>query len=123
MTLQSYRDLIAWQRAVDFVEAVYGQTKTFPTQEMYGLTSQLRRAAVSIPSNVAEGQGRRSTKDFLNFLGIAYGSLCEAETQIILAVRLRFLSKESCESLLQLAAEVGRLINGLTRSLESDSCN
>jgi len=76
MSLQSYRDLIAWQRAIDLAEAIYRKSDSFPKHEIYGLTAQLRRAATSIPSNIAEGQGRRSTKEFLNFLGIAYGSLC-----------------------------------------------
>ena len=118
MPLQSYRDLIAWQRAIDLAEAAYRKSEDFPKHEIYGLTAQLRRAAVSIPSNIAEGQGRRSTKDFLNFLGIAYGSLCEVETQITIAIRLSYISKADAEELFQLSAEVGRLINGLTRSLE-----
>jgi four helix bundle protein len=85
------------------------------------LTAQLRRAAISIPSNIAEGQGRRTTKEFLNFLGIAYGSLCEIETQITVATRLAYLTKSDADELFQLTAEVGRLINGLTRSLDPPS--
>jgi four helix bundle protein len=118
MPLQSYRDLIAWQRAIDLAEAVYRKSDDFPKQETYGLTAQLRRAVISVPSNIAEGQGRRSTKDFLNFLGIACGSLCEIETQITVATRLTYLTKSDAEELFQLTAEVGRLINGLTRSLD-----
>jgi four helix bundle protein len=121
MPLQSYRDLIAWQRAIDLAEAVYRKSDDFPKQETYGLTAQLRRAVISVPSNIAEGQGRRSTKEFLNLLGIAYGSLCEVETQITLSIRLSYLTKVDADELFQLTAEVGRLINGLTRSLEPPS--
>jgi four helix bundle protein len=121
MSIQSYRDLIAWQRAIDLTESVYRKTTDFPKHEIYGLTTQIRRAAVSVPSNIAEGQGRRSTKEFLNFLGIAYGSLCEVETQITLAIRLSYLTSTDGDELFQIAAEVGRLINGLTRSLKEIS--
>jgi four helix bundle protein len=79
--VQSYRDLISWQKAMDLAEAIYRETRTFPKQELYGITSQLRRAAISIPSNIAEGQGRRSTGEFRQFLGHALGSLLEVETQ------------------------------------------
>ena len=84
MAIKSYRDLIVWQKAMDLVEDVYKKTKGFPREELYGLTSQLRRAVVSVPSNNAEGQGRNSTKEFLHHLSIAYGSLCEVETQCLL---------------------------------------
>jgi four helix bundle protein len=115
--VRSYRELIAWQKAMDLVVRVYEGTKTFPREEIYGLTSQLRRAAVSIPSNIAEGQGRRSSKGFIQFLGIAYGSLQETETQIILATRLGYLRDEQESQLLAQCAEVGKLINGLTNAL------
>lgn len=114
----NYRELIAWQRAMDLVEAVYTATLEFPREEAYGLTAQLRRAGVSIPSNIAEGQGRRSTREFLNFLSIAHGSLRETETQILIAQRLHYLSPTAAESLMCLAGEVGRLINGLSNSLK-----
>jgi four helix bundle protein len=117
MAVQSYRDLIAWQKAMDLVVAVYEASRAFPREEAYGLTSQLRRAAVSVPSNIAEGQGRRSTKEFGRFLGIAYGSLQEVETQVILSVRLGYLESAQEERVLAQCAEVGRLINGLMRSL------
>jgi len=117
MALRSYRELIAWQKGMDLAEAVYQATKGFPREEAYGLTSQLRRAAVSIPSNIAEGQGRRSTKDFIRFLGVAYGSVQEVETQIILATRLGYLQDDQRAKLLTLSAEVGKLVNGLTRAL------
>jgi four helix bundle protein len=117
MEIKSYRDLHAWQRAMDFVTAVYQATAKFPRDEIYGLTSQLRRSAVSVPSNIAEGHGRQSTRDFINFLSIAYGSLNEAQTQIVIAHRLGYLTADETQSLESLSQEVGRLINGLTRSL------
>jgi four helix bundle protein len=117
MGVQSFRDLTAWQKAMDLVELVYGATRDWPKEEIYGLTSQVRRAAVSVPSNIAEGQGRNSTKEFLRHLRIAYGSLCELETQLLVAQRLDYLNSETTKHLLINAAEVGRLVNGLTRYL------
>ena len=118
MATKIYRDLIAWQRAMDLVEEVYEATKGFPREELYGLTSQLRRAAVSIPSNIAEGQGRNSPKEFVHFLAIAYGSLREAETQLLISGRLHYLNQERVNNLMELAGEVGRLLNGLSKSLQ-----
>ena len=112
----NYRDLIAWQKAMDFVKAVYKATESMPADERFGLVRQMRRAGVSIPANIAEGEGRRYSGAFLNHLSIAYGSLRELETHLILAQRLRHLSPEQVEPLLLQAAEVGRLINGLIRS-------
>ncbi len=80
VSVKSYRDLETWQKAMDLVQEIYLETKSFPKEETYGLSGQMRRAAVSIPSNIAEGQGRDSTKEFLHHLSIAYGSLCELET-------------------------------------------
>jgi len=117
MKVSHYQELIAWQKAMALVEEVYAATRTFPREEIYGLTSQLRRAAVSVPSNIAEGQGRRSTADFLRHLSIAYGSLLELETQVLIAARLNYLSKEKCNVVLKMAAEVGRLLNGLISAL------
>lgn len=117
MATKIYSDLIAWKRAMDFVEQVYLATRSFPKEETYGLSSQLRRACVSIPSNIAEGQGRNSVKEFLHFLSIAYGSLREAETQILIAGRLGYLEQKQVASLMELAGEVGRLLNGLSKSL------
>ena len=117
MTVRNYRELFAWQKAMDLVEATYHATKCFPQEELYSLTKQLRRAVVSIPSNIAEGQGRTSTKEFLHHLSIAHGSLRETETQLLIAGRLHYLPNNSVEELLDLTGEVGRLINGLARSL------
>ena len=117
MKVSHYQELIAWQKAMALVEEVYIATRTFPREEIYGLTSQLRRAAISVPSNIAEGQGRRTTADFLRHLSIAYGSLLELETQVLIAARLNYLSNEKCNVVLKMAAEVGRLLNGLMSSL------
>ncbi|HTK75609.1 MAG TPA: four helix bundle protein [Gemmataceae bacterium] len=119
MTLSSYRDLIAWQKAIELVEIVYQATARFPRCEIWGLSNQLRRAAVSIPSNIAEGQGRRSTRDFLKFLAIAQGSRQEVETQIIIAERLGYLEAGDSQRLLEQIRELGRVISGLSKSLEA----
>ena len=113
----NYRDLIAWQRAMELAEHVYALSAAFPADERFGLTSQLRRSAVSIPSNIAEGQGRKSTKEFQHHLSIAHGSVRELETQVLLAQRLKFTTKERGDAALGVASEVGRLINGLYNSL------
>ena len=119
MTVKHYAELIAWQKAMDFVESVYRSTVGFPKEEMFGLTCQVRRAAVSVPSNIAEGQGRRTTGEFLQFLSVARGPLQEAETQIQLAQRLGYLAEATKRDILNLSTEVGRLISGLIKSLES----
>ena len=119
MAVKHYRELIACQKAMDLVVLVYRHTTAFPRHEMFGLTNQLRRAGVSIPSNIAEGQGRRTTAEFLHFLSIANGSLQEVETQILVAERLQYLTEKQRNELLALSAEVGRLTSGLVRSLEN----
>jgi four helix bundle protein len=119
MEIKSFRDLIVWQKAMNFVVEVYRATGSFPSEERFGLTAQLRRAAVSIPSNIAEEHGRESTREFLNFLSIAYGSLNEAQTQIMIAEKLNFLKKETELRLLDLAGEVAKLCNGLCHSLKA----
>lgn len=118
-TVRSYRQLLAWQRAMDLAEAVYRETGAFPIEETYGLRSQIRRSAVSVPSNIAEGQGRKSTREFLHRLSIAHGSLLEAETQLLLSGRFGYLSAGVVDVLLDSASEVGRLLNGLYASLEA----
>jgi four helix bundle protein len=118
MGVRSDSELIAWQPAVDRVEVVYRATRDCPREEVYGITNQLRRAAVSIPSNIAEGQGRRSTRDFLRFLFRARGPLRELETQTLIAERLGYLSTNDREATTNRADEVGRLLNGHPRSLE-----
>ena len=115
--VRSYRDLIVWQKAMTLVTDVYRVTGSFPKTEIYGLTSQLRRAAVSVPSNIAEGQGRASTGEFKQFLCHARGSLLEIETQLQIAQSLEYLASEACAILLRKCSEVGRILNGLIASL------
>lgn len=115
--IQSYRDLIVWKKSMALALDVYRSTQEFPKTETYGLVSQLRRAAVSIPSNIAEGQARLSTGEFRQFLGNARGSLMEVETQILISQELGYLGMSKSESLLSAAAEVGRILNGLLSSL------
>jgi four helix bundle protein len=115
MTAQNFTELIVWQRAMDLVQEAY--SLALPREELYGLTAQLRRAAISIPANIAEGQGRRSSSEFRHHLSIAHGSLLELETQIRIVGRLNYVDDGRVEALLQLTAEVGRLLNGLYRSL------
>jgi four helix bundle protein len=116
MPSQNYRDLIVWQKSMDLVEHVYRASRRFPKDELYALTSQIRRAAVSIPSNIAEGQGRGSDPELLRFLRIAHGSLRELETQVLIAQRLGYSNDSECNQSMEMAAEVGRLLNGLIRS-------
>ena len=118
MTVKSYRDLEVWQGAMDLVVQIYAITKTFPREEMYGLTSQLRRAAVSVPSNIAEGRSKRSTRDFMRFINIAYGSLAEIETQLLISERLHYLSADETAVILEKSATIGRMLNGLLAGLE-----
>src|SRR4051812_12250560 len=115
---QSYRELIAWQKARVLVSEIYKSTENFPAREQYGLTSQIRRAAVSVPSNIAEGQARHSQKEFKHFLSHARGSLAEVETQLILAQDLKFLSASDADRLLTLTAELGRILNGLIAAIK-----
>jgi four helix bundle protein len=114
----SYKDLIVWQRAVTMVTEVYRATQSFPREETYGLTSQLRRSAVSVASNIAEGQGRISKGEFRQFLGMARGSLIEMETQIVIAGNLGYMKNETADHLTTCSAEVSRLLHGLMQSLQ-----
>ena len=118
MAVQHYRQLIAWKKAMELDKLVYESTAKFPKEEIYGLAGQMKRAAVAIPSNIAEGQGRNSTKDFLRFISIAYGSLLELETQTLISEMLNYLTSEETNLLLEKCAEVGRLANGLRISPE-----
>ena len=113
-----YRDLKVWQRGMDLTVLCYQVTESFPKKELYGLTSQIQRAAVSIPSNIAEGQQRQHTKDFVRFLSIAQGSLGELETQLELADRLDYLDSEKRIEVFIKTDELGRMLGGLIRSLK-----
>ena len=118
MAVRHYRELLVWQKSMDFTIAIYHATESFPKSETYRLCDQLRRAAISIPSNIAEGQGRRSTRDFLKHLSYSVGSLHEAETQILLSTRLQYFTATTEDSLLSAAAEIGRMLSGLVAALE-----
>jgi four helix bundle protein len=113
VTSLAYTSLQVWQRAMDLVVGVYHSTQSFPRQEVYGLTAQMRRAAVSIPSNIAEGKGRFSRKELVHFLLNARGSLLELETQVSIAHRLGYLDQEQSRNLSTIMDEVARLLNGL----------
>jgi len=117
--LKSYRDLQVWKKSIELAEMVYRTSSLFPAEEKFGLTSQIRRAAVSVAANIAEGAERSGTREFLQFLGIASGSLAETETYLILAQRLGLVSEQDASRLLEQAATVGRMLNGLKRSLRS----
>jgi four helix bundle protein len=114
---QSYRQLIAWQKSMDFVMDVYEVTKAFPRDELYGLATQLRRAAVAVPTNIADGQARFSPNEFFYFLGRARGALVEVETQLLIAQNLSYFSAEQGQRLLDRASEVGKILNGLIASI------
>jgi four helix bundle protein len=116
--VRSYRDLIAWQKAMDYAVMVHQESARFPKDEIYGLRGQIRESSVSVPSNIAEGHGRRSTKEFRRFLSISYGSLCEAQTQTLLAERFSYWDNSTTERIIRLGEEVGRLINGLRNSIK-----
>jgi len=116
--LKSYRELEVWQSAMTLVERCYGATKSFPLDERFGLSAQLRRAAVSIPSNVAEGACRRTTPAYINHVSIALGSHAELETCVEIACRLGYLSASATDELMRVSDTTGRLLNGLLRSLE-----
>ena len=119
MTVTSYNDLHAWQRGMDLVEDIYRATATFPKDELYGLTSQLRRAAVSIPSNIAEGQGRLTRGEFIQFLGHARGSLQEMRTQLEIASDLKYLADSDLSKLENHSDQVSKMLNGLIDSMRT----
>ena len=116
--IKSHRDLIVWQKAVQLVVHLYGVTKAFPKEETYGLTSQIRRAATSIPANIAEGQGRRLSGEYQQFLGFARGSLWELDTHIEVSFQLAYLNEEQYKELRDKMDEVGRMLNGLMRAIK-----
>ena len=114
---RSYRDLRVWKEAVEFVKDVYVLTSRFPAIEIYGLTNQIRRAAVSIPSNIAEGQGRNSPKEFRQFLGIALGSIGELETQLIISGKIEYLSQNELSPLLTRLDDFRKMLKSLSKSM------
>lgn len=120
MTINDYEDLIVWQKSMSLVEEVYKLVKFLPKEETFGLASQMRRAAVSIPSNIAEGQSRHTTKEFLNFLSIANGSKSELKTQLQICVRLGYLTDENTQVAMELCDEVNKMIHALTKKLQQN---
>ncbi len=119
MKLKTYKDFIVWQKAMDLTVEVYRLVKFLPREETYALSDQMRRASVSIPSNIAEGQGRGSTKDFINFLFIARGSQTELETQLQICIRLNYLSETQAETALNLCQEISKMLSTLILKLKS----
>ena len=117
--MQDFKDLVAWQKGMALCRAVYEVTRGFPREEAFGLTSQARRAAVSTLSNIAEGRGRDTRRDYRHFVHLARGSACELETQVLLAVDLGFVSRPDADPVLAGIAELHRILNGLIRSLGS----
>ncbi|MBO6186700.1 MAG: four helix bundle protein [Chryseobacterium sp.] len=116
--MANFKELLVWQKSINFVTEIYELTNDFPKSEMYGLTSQIRRASISIPSNIAEGNSRRSVADYLQFLKIARGSCAEVETQLIIAQNLKFLNEEHYLKLNQDIIEISKMLNGLINSLK-----
>jgi four helix bundle protein len=115
--VNNYRDLKVWQMAMELTENIYRTSESFPSREIYALADQLQRAAVSLPSNIAEGHARNSTKDFLRFISISQGSLAEAETQLELAHRLGYIPQAGLLCLLEQTNEIGRMLHGLRSAL------
>jgi four helix bundle protein len=116
-TIRTYRDLIVWQKSMKLVTEIYKATKSFPSDELYSLTNQLRRSAISIPSNIAEGYGRNSTADYKRFLQIATGSLFELQTQVEIAVNLKYLAAEKFNSLFAEANEIEYMLIALIKKI------
>jgi len=117
--ITSHRDLIVWQKAMDLVNLIYALSRNFPESERFGLLSQMRRSAVSVPSNIAEGRVRKTTKDFLQFLHVASGSTAELETQVDIAFRQRFIQKADYNKAMALLSEVGKMLVSLISSLNA----
>lgn len=116
--MKTYRDLMVWQKGMDLVEDTYELTKAFPAEEMYCLTQQIRRCVISIPSNIAEGYGRNHTKDYIRFLQIASGSLFELQTQIEIALRLKYIDEQAYEPVNSLSIEIEKMLASLIRKLK-----
>ena len=119
-SLNSYRELIVWQKSMDLTVRIYALTRCFPAVERYGITSQMRRSAASVPANIAEGQARRSTGEFVQLLGVARGSLAELETFLTLSSKLEMTTPEQCQCLLNDCSEIGKMLNALIRSLSTN---
>ena len=119
--IKDFKDLFLWQRAMDLVVEVYDLVKKLPKEELFALSDQIRRAVISIPSNIAEGQGRNSSKEFIHFLSIAKGSKAELETQLLLCVRINYLKELEIEKAMSLVEEVGKMLNSLQKRLTTNN--
>ena len=117
--IESFKDLFVWQKGIELINEIYKLTKFFPKEELYGLTSQIRRAAVSIPANIAEGWGRGTTKNYLQFLEIARGSLFELNTIILISYNQDYINKEHCDEIENKIIEIGKMLNALITKLDS----
>ena len=117
--VESFKDLIVWQKGIELVNEIYKVTKHFPKEELYGLISQIRRAAISVPTNVAEGWGRGTTKNYIQFLEISRGSLYELNTLIIISTNQEYLSSEKCSEIESTINEIGRILNAIITKLEN----
>ncbi len=121
--LKNYRDLKVWQKSYQVCLEIYKITKGFPRQETYGLTSQIRRAAISVPSNIAEGNGRKTTPEYIRSLYVGYGSNCELETQVLLSGDLGYIKSEKLKGIQEAIGEVERMLKALIKSLENKHLN
>lgn len=119
MGVRSYRELVVWQKAMDLVAEVYNLTKLLPKEELYALTNQIRRAVVSIPSNIAEGNGRHTPVEYIRFLTIARGSKSEVETQLEICIRLEYISQEQARIAMGLCSEIGKMLNVMIQKLRT----
>ena len=119
--IKDFKDLFLWQRAMDLVVEVYQLVKKLPKEELFALSDQIRRAVISIPSNIAEGQGRNSSKEFIHFLSIAKGSKAELETQLLLCVRINYLKELEIEKAMSLVEEVGKMLHSLQKRLTTNN--
>ena len=119
--MKTYRDLLVWQKAIHFVTQVYRVVKMFPQEELYGLTSQIKRSAVSIPSNIAEGYGRKSKKDYIRFLQIAMGSIFEIQPQLEISKNLEFISGSSFSELYEKSREIERMLSSMINKISASN--
>ncbi len=124
--MQNYRDLVVWKKSIELVKHIYAASAKFPKDQLYVLTSQLQRSALSVPSNIAEGRSRHSEKEFVYYLNVAKGSLAEVETQIIVSTEVGYMNKTEQSALLDETNEIGKMLHGLINSLRSiraETCN
>ena len=120
MGYTSYKDLVVWQKAMDLVDETYRLVKALPREELFALSNQLRRSAVSVPSNIAEGHGRHTKREFAQFLSIARGSVFEVETQLYIGIRQKYFTEDQAERALVLCEEIGRILTKMTERSDSD---